>query len=117
MLANAGGVVVSYFEWVKNLTHIPFGLMERRHNEREHVVLARSIEQMTGKRMSTGDREAFFAERSEINLVRSGLAEMMHQAFIEVSNHSKLEASTTLRDAAFQIAIQRIAGAYKAIGL
>ena len=117
MLANAGGVVVSYFEWVKNLTHIPFGLMERRHFERDHMVLARSIEQMTGKRMSNADREEFFAERSEVNLVRSGLAEMMHQAFEEVSNHSKRDDNTTLRDAAFQIAIQKIAGAYKAIGL
>jgi len=42
---------------------------------------------------------------------------MMHQAFEEVSNHSKRDDNTTLRDAAFQIAIQKIAGAYKAIGL
>ena len=34
LFANAGGVIVSYFEWVKNLTHIPFGLMERRYDEK-----------------------------------------------------------------------------------
>ena len=39
---------VSYFEWVKNLTHIPFGLMERRHHEASHKILARSLEAMTG---------------------------------------------------------------------
>lgn len=117
MLANAGGVVVSYFEWVKNLTHIPFGLMERRHSHRDHTVLARSMEQMTGKSMSDEDRKVFFADRSEINLVRSGLEEMMHQAFANVSSRANGQTDLSLRDAAYQIAVTRIAGAYRAIGL
>ncbi|WP_299592862.1 Glu/Leu/Phe/Val dehydrogenase [uncultured Tateyamaria sp.] len=119
MLANAGGVVVSYFEWVKNLTHIPFGLMERRQTDREHHVLARSMEKMTGQAFPPEDKNEFLAARGEIDLVRSGLAEMMHQAFSEVSAlaHKNKGKAITLRDAAYQIAIKRIAGAYQAIGL
>ncbi len=119
MLANAGGVVVSYFEWVKNITHMPFGLMERRQTDREHRILAHSMEQMTGQSFPSEHKGEFLAERGEIDLVRSGLAEMMHQAFGEVSAHAHQcrEGSVTLRDAAYEIAIKRISGAYQAIGL
>ena len=57
LYVNAGGVVVSYFEWVKNLTHIPFGLMERRHHEASHKILARSLETMTGAKLPLRDRQ------------------------------------------------------------
>lgn len=119
MLANAGGVVVSYFEWVKNITHMPFGLMERRQTDREHRILAHSMEKMTGQSFPSEHKSEFLAERGEIDLVRSGLAEMMHQAFGEVSAHAhqSREGSVTLRDAAYELAIKRILGAYQAIGL
>lgn len=117
MLANAGGVLVSYFEWVKNLTHIPFGLMERRTSERNHMILARSLERMTGKPLAEDDRSAFLSERNEINLVRSGLEEMMHRSFAEVSALAATSDGFSLRDAAYQIAIKRIAGAYRVIGI
>lgn len=120
LFANAGGVVVSYFEWVKNLTHIPFGLMERRYEQRDHRTLARSLEKMTGKSFPTEDQAGFLRVRQEIDLVRSGLEEMIHQAFAEVSaraNASTNEAPITLREAAYQIAVARIGLAYSAMGL
>jgi glutamate dehydrogenase (NAD(P)+) len=77
------------------------------------------MEKMTGRSFPTEHEREFFAERGEIDLVRSGLAEMMHQAYSEVSvqAHQGLAEKTTLRDAAYQISIKRIAGAYQAIGL
>ena len=75
LFANAGGVTVSYFEWVKNLTHIPFGLMERRRDERGHRVLAQSIESMTGISFPAEHAHEFMGGAREIDLVRSGRAD------------------------------------------
>ena len=118
MYANAGGVIVSYFEWVKNLTHIPFGLMERRYEATGHCRLAQSLETMTGKAFPLSDDKAFTDGPQEIDLVRSGLAEMMSTAFQAISQ-TKAEGGSdqSLRDAAYQIAIKRIAASYQAIGI
>ncbi len=118
MYANAGGVVVSYFEWVKNLTHIPFGLMERRYEATGHRRLAQSLETMTGKAFPLSDDKAFTDGPQEIDLVRSGLAEMMSSAFQAISQ-AKAEGGDhqSLRDTAYQIAIKRIAASYQAIGI
>lgn len=118
MLANAGGVVVSYFEWVKNLTHIPFGLMERRYEAKGHMQLARTIESMTGKDFPLSEAKTFAKGPEEIDLVRSGLAEMMFGAFQEISDRAaQADGTCTLRDAAYQLAVERIASSYKACGI
>jgi glutamate dehydrogenase (NAD(P)+) len=122
LFANAGGVVVSYFEWVKNLTHIPFGLMERRGQARDHQTLVRTLEAMTGKSFPAGDNGEFINGRREIDLVRSGLEELMHQTFARIIAEREAmkeagQTGATLRLAAFRIAVDRISKAYKAIGI
>ncbi|HNP63939.1 MAG TPA: Glu/Leu/Phe/Val dehydrogenase [Woeseiaceae bacterium] len=119
LYANAGGVVVSYFEWVKNLTHIPFGLMERRYDEKGHRTLARSLELMTGRDFPKESEAVFFKGRREIDLVRSGLDDMMRSTYAELSRrwNDPADPSKDLRTAAFAIAINRIADAYRAIGI
>lgn len=119
LYANAGGVAVSYFEWVKNLTHIPFGLMERRYDEKGHRTLARSLEKMTGKTFPKEHETEFFHGRREIDLVRSGLDDMMRSTYAELSGlWNKSEGGTQdLRSAAYTVAINRVAEAYRAMGL
>lgn len=118
LYANAGGVTVSYFEWVKNLTHIPFGLMERRRDEMGHRVLARSLERMTGSAFPQEDASSFLQGAREIDLVRSGLDDKMRSAYAEMSNLWNSEESIPdLRTAAYIIAVKRIAGIYKALGI
>ena len=75
--ANAGGVTVSYFEWIKNLTHIRFGRMQRRQQESQFEILMQGIESMTGQSFPEADRNAVLSGATEINLVRSGL-ELSH---------------------------------------
>jgi glutamate dehydrogenase (NAD(P)+) len=104
---NAGGVVVSYFEWVKNLTHIPLGLMERRRRERRNHTIAPALERMTGKEFPADIRNEFREGGSEIDLVRSGL---------EDGHARHLETHRRLRDyrtAAYVASIRQIADASK----
>lgn len=118
LFANAGGVTVSYFEWVKNLTHIPFGLMERRRDEMGHQVLAQSLERMTGSQFPEDSANAFLQGAREIDLVRSGLDDKMRLAYAEMSNlWNTDEQIPDLRTAAYIIAVRRIAGIYKALGI
>lgn len=118
LFANAGGVVVSYFEWVKNLSHIPFGLMERRLEEDQHRLLARSLEQMTGRNFPV-EHAGYLEARSEIALVRSGLDDIMRAAYRRMSllwNHPT-RSYPDLRTAAYALAIEEVALAYRAIGI
>ncbi|SFE00581.1 Glu/Leu/Phe/Val family dehydrogenase [Salipiger profundus] len=119
LFANAGGVAVSYFEWVKNLNHIPFGLMERRYDEKGHRTLARSLELMTGRAFPKEAESEFFHGRCEIDLVRSGLEDIIRTTYTELSRRWNDPAHPTrdLRSAAYAVAINRIAEAYRAIGI
>ena len=50
--ANAGGVIVSYFEWLKNLSHVRFGRLEKRYQESAHARMLSTIETATGTRLT-----------------------------------------------------------------
>ena len=118
MYANAGGVTVSYFEWVKNLSHIRFGRMQRRQEEARHKLLIDEMERMSGTSVSDNFKQQYLKGADELTLVRSGLDDTMriaYQAMAEVwRSHPKV---TDLRTAAYLVSIERVAGAYKALGL
>lgn len=118
LFVNAGGVAVSYFEWVKNLTHIPFGLMERRRLDRRNTTLAHSLETMTGKDLPQGLRSEILETGEEIDLVRSGLEDVMRNAYARMAQ--TLASNPDLEDfrtAAYVSSIVSIAAAYDAIGI
>lgn len=118
LFVNAGGVVVSYFEWVKNLTHIPFGLMERRRRERRNLHLTHALEAMTDRPFPADIRDEFLEGGAEIDLVRSGLEDVMRSAYDKIADLKRASPRMkTLRTAAYVIAIQKIADAYRAIGI
>src|SRR5262245_56939046 len=95
LYVNAGGVVVSYFEWVKNLTHIPLGLMERRHHETSHKILARSLETMAGASFPLEAASSFLKGAREIDLVRSGLDDIANAGMTSSGRH---QAATDMLD-------------------
>ncbi|WP_305969546.1 MULTISPECIES: Glu/Leu/Phe/Val family dehydrogenase [unclassified Mameliella] len=123
MYANAGGVTVSYFEWVKNLSHIRFGRMQRRQEEARHELIVRELERLSdhlGDKWSmTPDFKArYLRGADELELVRSGLDDTMRIAYQSISEvwHSRKDV-TDLRTAAFIVAIDRVAASYRAKGL
>lgn len=118
LYVNAGGVVVSYFEWVKNLTHIPFGLMERRRRERRNHAIADALESMTGNPFPADKREGFLDGGSEIDLVRSGLEDVMRSSWNRLADlREERPELGDYRTAAYVAAVKEVAAAYEAIGI
>jgi glutamate dehydrogenase (NAD(P)+) len=118
MYANAGGVTVSYFEWVKNLSHIRFGRMQRRQEEARHQMLINELEVALGRQMPAAFKASFLQGSSELDLVRSGLDDTMRNAYQEMRRVWRgREDVPTLRVAAYLVALQRVAASYSAMGL
>ena len=118
ILANGGGVAVSYFEWVKNLRHIRFGRLEKRRNQIQLNNLIDAIESMTGKTMPAKYKSNFHNGIEEIDLIRSGLDDMMIDGFQNVKKEFlKTDKIPDFRTAAFKAAIEKISLSYDFIGL
>ena len=113
---NAGGVTVSYFEWVKNLSHMRFGRMEKRFQERSNERTLEGVEHLTGLHFSAEDRERATAAAGEEELVNSGLEETMIAAYAELRKIQK-DRGVDLRTAAFINAIGKVAMAYQQRGI
>ena len=115
---NAGGVTVSYFEWIKNLSHIRFGRMERRYEEAQSRGLVAAIEEATGKPLSDSTKEILISGPDEIDLVRSGLDDTMRGAYNRIRDiYLERDKVADLRTAAFVLAIEHIADSYKSMEL
>ena len=118
ILANGGGVAVSYFEWVKNIRHIRFGRLEKRRNQLQINNLIEAIEAMTGKTMPNKYKANFMDGIEEIDLIRSGLDDMMIDGFQNVKKEFlETDKIPDFRTAAFKVAIDKIALSYDFIGL
>ena len=123
MYANAGGVTVSYFEWVKNLSHIRFGRMQRRQEEARHHLLVEELNRVMeasglGTQLSVKFKEAYLRGAGELELVRSGLDDSMRTAYQHMRKiwHSRKDVDD-LRTAAYLVAIERVAESYRTKGL
>ena len=123
MYANAGGVTVSYFEWVKNLSHIRFGRMGRRQEEARHQLIVDELERLDEMlehrwSMTPDFKEKYLRGADELELVRSGLDDTMRVAYQSISNkwHSRKDVKD-LRTAAYLVSIEKVAASYRAKGL
>ncbi len=116
--ANAGGVTVSYFEWIRNISHMRFGRMQKRHDEIRGNNLAMMLEEMTGTKISQALRATVTHGADELDLVRSGLDDTMRLAYQEIRSTLDNEANIhDLRTATYVTAIRKIARSYLDIGI
>jgi glutamate dehydrogenase (NAD(P)+) len=123
LYANAGGVTVSYFEWVKNLSHIRFGRMQRRQEEAQHALLVNELERVARtaglkQGLSEEFKNQFVRGAGELELVRSGLDDTMRTAYQSMREvwHSRKDVED-LRVAAYLVSIGRVAASYRSKGL
>ncbi len=115
---NAGGVTVSYFEWLKNLSHIRFGRMERRYKEISYSTIVNMIETTTGRSVSPQEKALISRGPEEIDIVRSGLEDTMINAYEDIRSHyHKIREIKDLRTAAFYTAINKVGRAYMDLGI
>lgn len=115
---NAGGVVVSYFEWLKNLSHVRMGLLNHRFEESSKSTMLAAIETLVGRDVPAEERRRIVRGADELDLVRSGLEETMIAAHAAVRERwHATEGVADLRTAAFIEAIERIAVSYEQLGV
>jgi len=123
MYANAGGVTVSYFEWVKNLSHIRFGRMQRRQEEARHELIVGELQRLSEHlgdqwSMTPNFKQKYLRGAGELELVRSGLDDTMRTAYQSMREvwHARDDVHD-LRTAAYLVSIGKVAASYKAKGL
>ena len=115
---NAGGVTVSYFEWIRNISHIRFGRMQRRHDEMRGHQVADLVEEATGTALPAGLRDSISRGADELDLVRSGLDDTMRLAYQEIRRiFLEEDGVRDLRTASYVAAIRKIARSYLDVGV
>lgn len=118
MFLNAGGVTVSYFEWLKNLSHVRYGRLGKRFDENMNIHILSQIEELTGRKVSEKERKFIAHGADEVDLVYSGLEETMITALHEVREkslaHKKIK---DMRTAAYVCAIDKVGAAYEQLGI
>lgn len=118
MFLNAGGVTVSYFEWLKNLSHVHFGRMNKRFQENTQKVFVQQLEKLTGKSVDARERSWLMEGADEEDLVNSGLEDTMITAYHQVRETWKKNPKIKdMRTAAFVVAINNVASAYTTLGI
>ena len=118
MYLNAGGVTVSYFEWLKNLSHVRYGRMEKRFDENMNHHILGQMEELTGKNVSDKEREFIMHGADEVDLVRSGLEETMITATREIMDIWNANPKIPdMRTAAYVCAINKVATSYAELGI
>jgi glutamate dehydrogenase (NAD(P)+) len=117
MYLNAGGVTVSYFEWLKNLSHVRFGRMDKRFSENQNSSIIKTVESLTGKSVSDPDRQQLLHGPDEVDLVYSGLEDTMITAYHEIRECMISQKIPDMRTAAFVVAINKVGVAYEELGI
>jgi glutamate dehydrogenase (NAD(P)+) len=118
MYLNAGGVTVSYFEWLKNLSHVRYGRLEKRFTENLNTHILGQMEELSGKKVSDDEREFIMHGPDEVDLVYSGLEETMINATHEIMNVWKSNPDIPdMRTAAYVVAINKVGTSYAELGI
>lgn len=118
MYLNAGGVTVSYFEWLKNLSHVRYGRMEKRFTENLNQHILGQLEELTGKKVVDRERQFIMHGPDEVDLVYSGLEETMITATREIMDEWRRNPQIPdMRTAAFVVAINKVGTSYAELGI
>jgi glutamate dehydrogenase (NAD(P)+) len=114
---NAGGVTVSYFEWLKNISRVSFGKINKRYNELNNEMMVSAIEDASDTNLPFKQRTQLIKGAGEFELVDSGLEGVMVNAYHEINQIRKEKGAGDLRTAAFINSLDKIAISYMELGV
>ena len=114
---NAGGVTVSYFEWLKNLSHASFERITTRWERMANDRMLGAMERLSGAELGADERSELTRGPREIDFVRSALAETMELAYRHIHERWRSRGLPDLRTAALCFAIERMGETYRSQGI
>ncbi|MGI9545441.1 MAG: Glu/Leu/Phe/Val family dehydrogenase [Cyclobacteriaceae bacterium] len=114
---NAGGVTVSYFEWLKNISRVSFGKINKRYNELNNQLMVDAIEDASDTNLPFKQRNLLIQGAGEAELVNSGLEGVMVNAYQEINQIRRTKDCGSLRTAAFINSVDKIATSYLELGV
>lgn len=117
IFVNAGGVVVSYYEWVKNISHIRFGRLQRRFDEQKMRDVIAAISKTTNKSISSSLYKKITSAATEKDLAYSGLEDTMREAFQEILEEKNKNKKLNFRTAAYAIALKKLRKFHDTVGV
>ena len=115
--ANAGGVTVSYFEWIKNTSHIRMGRLNKRYEEHRGETIVKAIQNVSGKKLPQNIIDQLVRGANEEDIIASGLEDTMRVAFQEMLEIKKSYNLTSYRMSAYAIALKKIEKSYLELGI
>ena len=115
--ANAGGVVVSYFEWIKNLSHVSFERMTRRYQQMANHRLLNVIARLTGKTLPPEDEALLLQAPNEIDFVRTALENTMSISYDKIREQWRRKGLPDIRTSAYLTAIDSVSNSYSLDGI
>jgi len=115
--ANAGGVTVSYFEWIRNISHIRMGRLHRRYEEDRGEVILKALEKISSKKLPQDLKNQLVHGANEQDIIASGLEDTMRVSFQEILEIKSMHNLNNYRMAAYAIALKKIEKSYLELGI
>ena len=111
-------MIVSYFKWLKNLSHVRFGRLKKRNQESAHQRMLSTIETATGARLTSEERASVTRGADELAVVNSGLKEILVVAYHEIRDTLRRHPHMrSLRIAAMANGIEKVARSNLSLGV
>ena len=115
--ANAGGVTVSYFEWIRNISHIRMGRLNKRYEGHRGEAILKAIEHISPNKLPQEVINQLVHGANEEDIIASGLEDTMRVAFQEILATKEKYNINNYRMATYAIALKKIEKSYLELGI
>jgi len=115
--ANAGGVTVSYFEWIRNTSHIRMGRLNKRYEEDRGEAIIKAIQSISDKNIPKNLIKQLVHGANEEDIIASGLEDTMRTSFQDMLENKEKYDLDSYRMSAYAVALKKIEKSYLELGI